>query len=117
MPFGLGQLAYASVLTGVYLLVISKRVHLRPRKITPEDETPDEDVQGMNKTVDTRGRGYWFHGPSLWLAFSVTGQSLFKHLLTEGDKLVLTFLTTPYTQGIYAVVSNYGTPPSSFHLT
>ena len=116
VPFGLGQLAYATVLTGVYLVVISKRVHLTPRRITMEDETPDKNAEGMDKTVDTRGKGYWFHGPSLWLAFSVTGQSLFKHLLTEGDKLVLTFLTTPYTQGIYAVVSNYGTPPSSFHL-
>jgi len=54
------------------------------------------------------GKSYIFHTPTLLLAFFVTGQSLFKHLLTEGDKLVLTFLTTPYTQGLYAVVSNYG---------
>jgi oligosaccharide translocation protein RFT1 len=91
------------VLTGVYLVVISKRVNLKPRRITAVDEKLRERRGG------TEGGGYWFHGPTLWLAFSVTGQSLFKHLLTEGDKLVLTFLTTPYTQGIYSVVSNYGT--------
>lgn len=92
VPFGLGQLAYAVVLTGIYLFVISKRVNLLPGRIAAGE--PE------NK--------FLFHRPTLWLAFSVTGQSLFKHVLTEGDKLVLTFLTTPYTQGIYAVVSNYG---------
>ena len=90
VPFGLGQVAYAVVLAGVYLFVISKRVNLLPRQIAE------------------KGKTYFFHRPTLWLAFSVTGQSLFKHLLTEGDKFVLTVLTTPYTQGIYAVVSNYG---------
>jgi hypothetical protein len=90
VPFGVGQLAYAIVLAGVYLFVISKRVNLLPRHIVE------------------KGNRYFFHRPTLWLAFSVTGQSLFKHLLTEGDKFVLTVLTTPYTQGIYAVVSNYG---------
>jgi oligosaccharide translocation protein RFT1 len=95
LPFGLGQLAYAVVLAGVYLFIISKRVNLLPRRI---------------KSENSEGT-YLFHRPTLWLAASVTGQSLFKHLLTEGDKLVLTFLTTPYTQGIYAIVSNYGSPP------
>jgi oligosaccharide translocation protein RFT1 len=94
LPFGLGQLAYAIVLTGVYLFIISKQVTLFPRRIL------------ANKP----GTGYWFYLPTLRLAFSVTGQSLFKHILTEGDKFVLTMLTTPYTQGIYAVVSNYGNP-------
>jgi oligosaccharide translocation protein RFT1 len=90
LPFGLGQLAYAVILAGVYSSIISKRASLTPRKIT------DGSVS------------YWFHRPTLWLAFSVTGQSLFKHLLTEGDKVVLTILTTSSTQGIYALVSNYG---------
>ena len=92
LPFGLGQLGYAFVLAVVYLFAISRRVSIVPRRIS------------QSKTRAS----YWFHMPTLWLAFSVTGQSLFKHLLTEGDKLVLTFLTTPYTQGLYAVVSNYG---------
>jgi oligosaccharide translocation protein RFT1 len=114
IPFALGQLAYSSVVTGVYLFVISRKVNLLPRKVTPQQTEATKREEGKD---GTRGnRGYWFHGPSLRLAFSVTGQSLFKHLLTEGDKLVLTFLTTPYTQGIYSVVSNYGTFLPSFHL-
>lgn len=92
LPFGLGQLAYAVALALVYLFSSAKPANFLPREI-------------VNKET---GETYFFHRPTLWLAFSVTGQSLFKHLLTEGDKVVLTFLTTPYTQGIYAVVSNYG---------
>ena len=92
LPFGVGQLVYAIVLTGVYLWSMDGGVSLVPRKV---GGTEGEE-------------GYWFHGPTMWFAVSVTGQSLFKHVLTEGDKLVLTLFTTPYTQGVYAVVSNYG---------
>jgi oligosaccharide translocation protein RFT1 len=35
-------------------------------------------------------------------------QGFFKHLLTEGDKLVLTMLTGDYDQGVYAMGSAYG---------
>jgi oligosaccharide translocation protein RFT1 len=92
LPFGLGQLGYAVVLAAGYFVAISSRRSVMPRQVRD----------------GTSGKIYFFHMPTLWLAFSVTGQSLFKHLLTEGDKLVLTLLTTPYTQGLYAVVSNYG---------
>ena len=92
LPFGVGQLVYAIVLTGVYLWGMDGGVSLVPRKFGGTDGE----------------EGYWFHGPTMWFAVSVTGQSLFKHILTEGDKLVLTLFTTPYTQGVYAVVSNYG---------
>jgi len=92
LPFGLGQLAYAMTLTAVYVVAISRKVNLLPWRLEDKD----------NK------KSYYFHTPTFWLALSVTGQSLFKHVLTEGDKLVLTILTAPYTQGIYGVVSNYG---------
>lgn len=115
IPFGLGQLAYSTVVTGVYLVVVSRKVNLLPRKITALQTEVNKGEYGEDGSKGTGGdAGYWFHGPSLRLAFSVTGQSLFKHLLTEGDKLILTFLTTPYTQGIYSVVSNYGTTQNSF---
>ena len=117
IPFGLGQLAYSTVVTGVYLIVLSRKVNLLPKKITPLQTEANKGEDGKDGSQGTGEEGgYWFHGPSLRLAFGVTGQSLFKHLLTEGDKLVLTFLTTPYTQGIYSVVSNYGTPQNSSPL-
>lgn len=100
LPFGLGQLVYAVVLAGVYILSNYKQVNLIPQPV-----------------INADGTTYWLHRPMLWLAFSVTGQSLFKHVLTEGDKLVLTFLTTPYTQGVYAIISNYGIFEGMHHLT
>jgi oligosaccharide translocation protein RFT1 len=92
LPFALGQLAYAVVLTNWLTTAVAYQRDLRLKPLREES----------NK------RYYWFHQPTLVLALSITGQSLFKHILTEGDKFVLTMLTTPYTQGIYSLVSNYG---------
>lgn len=48
------------------------------------------------------------HFPSLRLSASFFFQSLFKNLLTEGDKLVLTTLASSYDGGIYAMAFSYG---------
>jgi oligosaccharide translocation protein RFT1 len=95
IPFALGQLVYAAVLTSVLGLSVAvfREWDFRPKPIESELK---------------KGTNYLFYQPTLVLAFSVTGQSLFKHVLTEGDKFVLTLWTTPYTQGTYAIVSNYG---------
>jgi oligosaccharide translocation protein RFT1 len=95
IPFALGQLVYAVVLTGVlsFSVAVFQEWDFRPKQIESEV---------------TKGRDYMFYRPTLVLAFLVTGQSLFKHVLTEGDKFVLTMLTTPHIQGTYAIVSNYG---------
>jgi oligosaccharide translocation protein RFT1 len=96
IPFALGQLVYAVVLTGILTasVAVFREWDFRPKRIEGEL---------------AKGRGYMFYRPTMVLAFSVTGQSLFKHVLTEGDKFVLTMLTTPCIQGTYAIVSNYGT--------
>jgi hypothetical protein len=44
----------------------------------------------------------------LQLAVHMTGSSLLKHILTEGDKIILTLASTHFNQGIYAITSNYG---------
>jgi oligosaccharide translocation protein RFT1 len=95
IPFALGQLVYAVVLTCVlsFSVAVFRDWDFRPKRIQRED---------------TKGEDYMFYWPTLVLAFSVTGQSIFKHVLTEGDKFVLTMLTTPHIQGTYAIVSNYG---------
>ena len=53
--------------------------------------------------------------PSSWLdarlsklALMFTAQSFVKHLLTEGDKIVLSFAASLYDQGVYALAQNYG---------
>jgi oligosaccharide translocation protein RFT1 len=38
----------------------------------------------------------------------LTLQSVFKHALTEGDKIVLSAASNLYDQGVYALAHNYG---------
>ncbi|OAD71888.1 hypothetical protein PHYBLDRAFT_98127, partial [Phycomyces blakesleeanus NRRL 1555(-)] len=51
---------------------------------------------------------YWFDRTLLDLSITLTKQSLLKHILTEGDKMLITALSTDDNQGIYAFVVNYG---------
>lgn len=41
------------------------------------------------------------------LAVAMTGQSFIKHLLTQGDRIVLSFFSSFYDQGVYALSQNY----------
>jgi hypothetical protein len=50
----------------------------------------------------------WLDAEQVRIAWSFSGQTVVKYLLTEGDKLVLTSLATRYHQGVYALVNNYG---------
>jgi Rft protein len=42
------------------------------------------------------------------LSMTMTGQSVIKHVLTEGDKMVLSFFSPLEDQGGYAIALNYG---------
>ena len=50
-------------------------------------------------------------GTQLSMAVTFTQQSLFKHLLTQGDRIVLAWSNDLMNQGVYAVVTNYGQCP------
>ncbi|KAE8454068.1 hypothetical protein EG329_007846 [Mollisiaceae sp. DMI_Dod_QoI] len=50
----------------------------------------------------------YFSLPLLKLSASFFTQSILKHLLTQGDTILISLLTTPTVQGIYALASNYG---------
>lgn len=83
VAFTLGQLAYLLV-----LLVSYARTFAHPYKIT-------------NKS------GYFDpHVLQIWK--SVFIQMIFKHLLTEGDHLLINYLCSVTEQGVYSVISNYG---------
>jgi oligosaccharide translocation protein RFT1 len=43
-----------------------------------------------------------------YVTFIFSLQGLFKHLLTEADKIVLTAMATSYDQGVYAMGASYG---------
>lgn len=51
---------------------------------------------------------YWFDKKLLNLGMTMTKQSLLKHVLTEGDKMLISALSNDADQGIYAFVVNYG---------
>lgn len=42
----------------------------------------------------------------IWSSLSI--QMIFKHLLTEGDTLLISYLFTASEQGVYSLISNYG---------
>ncbi|KAI9014343.1 Rft protein-domain-containing protein [Phycomyces nitens] len=60
------------------------------------------------RLVSADGRVYWFDRTLLDLSITLTKQSLLKHVLTEGDKMLITALSTDENQGVYAFVVNYG---------
>jgi oligosaccharide translocation protein RFT1 len=49
-----------------------------------------------------------FHRPTVALASSMAAQSVVKHVLTQGDTLLVSILSTAEAQGIYALANNYG---------
>ncbi|KAI0842331.1 Rft-1-domain-containing protein [Hypoxylon sp. FL0890] len=112
LPFALGQLAYGLGLLAVYIwhgaqLAYTEGFSLFLRKSAPLDRKsgkPDEigQVFGSNYVF-----GYFFK-PTLQLASSLTAQSFVKHILTQGDTFLVSVLSDPRSQGIYALANNYG---------
>jgi len=49
-----------------------------------------------------------FPWPLLMLGRRLFLQSIFKHILTQGDTLLISIFASPHAQGIYALANNYG---------
>ncbi|CAG8591171.1 10072_t:CDS:2 [Racocetra fulgida] len=60
------------------------------------------------KLYDNKNKEFWLDAHLFSLAKTFTKQSLLKHILTEGDKMLIAWLSSPVDQGIYAFVVNYG---------
>ncbi|KAI9808716.1 MAG: hypothetical protein M1825_003868 [Sarcosagium campestre] len=98
LPFAAGQLAYAGALLVVYywnIWSVAKHdgfsLSARPLISDPPSYMLD-----------------YFSRPLLNLSVTLTLQSTLKHLLTQGDTLLLAALTPLHDQGIYALASAYG---------
>lgn len=97
LPFALGQVAYGSGLLVTYTwygtgLARSEGFSLLPRQLG-------------------KGKEYilsYFYQPTLNLASSMMVQSFVKHILTQGDTFLVSALSTPTAQGVYALANNYG---------
>ncbi|TRX97042.1 hypothetical protein FHL15_001836 [Xylaria flabelliformis] len=110
LPFALGQLAYGAGLLAVYMwygtgLARSEGFSLFPRRI-------DHDIASNKaKKESTRNGNYaygYFYKPTLQLANSLVSQSVVKHILTQGDTFLVSILSDPQSQGVYALANNYG---------
>lgn len=101
LPFALGQLGYGVGLLSVYLwygwtLASAEAFSLFPRTVTTDGETTQSYTLG------------YFYTPTLNLAASLTAQSFVKHILTQGDTFLVSVLSSPQSQGVYALANNYG---------
>jgi len=97
LAFGLGQLAY-SVLV---LVAYSSRLgwpRLWPVRLT--GIFPRESATAQFSS--------FFNTEALQLALSMTYHSFIKHLLTEGDKVIVSWWSPLQDQGGYALAVNYG---------
>ncbi|KAG6150844.1 hypothetical protein E4U37_005625 [Claviceps purpurea] len=97
LPFALGQLTYGTALLVVYLisgygLASSCGFSLFPHPVS----------------TDGNFIASYLYRPTLRLAGSMMAQSLFKHLLTQGDTFLISLFSTPEIQGNYALANNYG---------
>lgn len=97
LPFAIGQLAYSSTLLLVYLsttypLSNKKEFSLLPRTIYP---TTAYAFALFDKSVLSITTPFYL-------------QSIFKYFLTQGDTLILSFLSTLADQGAFSLASNYG---------
>ncbi|KAF4301051.1 oligosaccharidyl-lipid flippase [Botryosphaeria dothidea] len=98
-PFAVGQLAYSLVFLAVYAWRVThvakkEKFSLLPQTLKKND--PNEYI------VDR------FPRPLVNLSLSLFLQSSIKYVLTQGDAILITSLTTLRDQGAYALASNYG---------
>ncbi|KAK8091999.1 Oligosaccharide translocation protein RFT1 [Apiospora hydei] len=118
LPFALGQLGYGLALTGVYLgygwwLASSEGFSLLPKQIAQPAQSQSaaakksDDLATAGNNSSSYALGY-FYRPTLNLAASMTAQSLVKHILTQGDTFLVSILSNPQAQGVYALANNYG---------
>ncbi|KAL4889737.1 Rft protein-domain-containing protein [Aspergillus ambiguus] len=99
LPFALGYLCHSLTLIGGYYLVASKvtKEHKFSLLLT---KIPSSEMSALV--------GHLFPRPLIQISTNVFFQSIVKHLLTQGDAMILAAMTTLEDQGAYALASNYG---------
>ncbi|KAI1765181.1 Rft-1-domain-containing protein [Hypoxylon sp. FL1150] len=115
LPFALGQLAYGLGLLAVYAwygtrLASSEGFSLLPKQSTRNTQSKQQEKRGTGRDDDAAAEyvlGY-FYKPTLRLASSLTAQSFVKHILSQGDTFLVSVLSSPQSQGVYALANNYG---------
>ncbi|KIK09519.1 hypothetical protein K443DRAFT_644720 [Laccaria amethystina LaAM-08-1] len=94
LAFAIGQLAYATTLFLAYISYFGTDMFWSPSQhYLPIDDGRRDDL---------------LDGNLLKLALTMMSQSVIKHFLTEGDKMVLSWYSPLRDQGGYAIAVNYG---------
>ncbi|KAI0155447.1 Rft-1-domain-containing protein [Hypoxylon sp. FL1284] len=107
LPFALGQLAYGLGLLAVYAWYGSRLAFAESFSLFPKTSAPPRREERGTGRDSSYVLGY-FYKPTLRLASSLTAQSFVKHLLTQGDTFLVSILSDPKSQGVYALANNYG---------
>ncbi|KAK4133843.1 Rft-1-domain-containing protein [Trichocladium antarcticum] len=113
LPFALGQLSYGIGLLAVYAwrgagLAKREGFSLLPRRIASPSTQGSKQLQPGRPTDKSPFIASYFYRPTLQLASSMMAQSVVKHILTQGDTFLVSILSTPTAQGVYALANNYG---------
>lgn len=112
LPFALGQLAYGLGLLVVYTWYGAQLASTEGFSLFLKKSAPLQQRDGKtDETGQSFGPNYvlgYFFKPTLQLASSLTAQSFVKHILTQGDTFLVSILSDPRSQGIYALANNYG---------
>lgn len=112
LAFAFGQLAYSLISSGLYIYTVrqdnrDRQFSFRPQKIQPFESQME--MADNNRDVITHNASpYYLDKPTLKLAGSIWIQTVFKHCLTEGDRILVSYFLPLYDQGVYAIVLNYG---------
>ena len=113
LPFAVGQLTYGVGLLVVYgwsgsALARREGFSLLPGRIA-SPAPPSKTSKGAASPAP--GQGFvlgLFYRPTVQLASSMMARSVVKHILTQGDTFLVSILSTPTAQGVYALANNYG---------
>lgn len=98
LSFAIAQLVYSFA----YLITLIS--HLSTFKLS---ENIVDEVK-LKDFLPSYSSGSLVNQEVLSVAIAASTSTVFKHLLTEGDKIVLTLFSSSYNQGIYALTNNYG---------
>lgn len=98
--FSIGKLAHSLVLLLLYYIDF--------RKYRKETSSGKRLNLTLTKIYSSNTNYYYFDHDAMNHFYKIFFQLCFKHLLTEGDKLIINSLCTIEEQGIYSLISNYG---------
>ncbi|KAI4193908.1 MAG: hypothetical protein LQ350_008084 [Teloschistes chrysophthalmus] len=98
LPFAIGQLGYAAILNVVYLTQLTPSGIDRRQSLFLKPIAPSSPSLLLDRFPLSR----------LNLAFNIYAQSIFKHILTTGDSLLVAAFTSLQSQGAYTLAANYG---------